>query len=533
MIDINPHAFSPTKVRSSLARSPDRSNHLAQKEPYNPSSFKPARSKASSSKAPVVPIRGAASILSFFSVLPAPKASGSRVRMVDSKSVKGKGKARDEEKPVVEVASKFFGRGKEVENVCVEEEEDDDEFSDDEAYSDEEDRRSDEEDLDAEAELDDLMDLDDPPPPLAANDLPSLPAKREASIISSYAGISSPATTPPRKRRRIEEDDARTDDGISSPSEKTLFAESMSSPAPTPIKEERSEAGLKTAREQSSESDPIAWSEPITPDKDEVECTPRGKGKGRAKETPVPRIKKEKRSAEEEEEEPVEAVASVAANWRAKFMAPSSSVKVRSPSPLFGSPNVLVADSPTSPLRRPPLPPHSQHDLLPPQTLLPPSPRAQAQYSQTPLVHSHRPSILPRSPFAQDEQPPLALDGPRSFLVTAGQGGAGTFLLGTEGTRRDHEPQVAGVQVWWTQACGSLRRKRGHLHLVVRFILRCIASHHFPRSREWIDQAGFKVQGCSGDRCCWTLSGKIVPGTRSYNGDRGRREGVCRHSVGV
>ena len=54
--------------------------------------------------------------------------------MVDSKSVKGKGKARDEEKPVVEVASKFFGRGKEVENVCVEEEEDDDEFSDDEAY---------------------------------------------------------------------------------------------------------------------------------------------------------------------------------------------------------------------------------------------------------------------------------------------------------------------------------------------------------------------------------------------------------------
>ena len=72
--------------------------------------------------------------------------------MVDSKSVKGKGKARDEEKPVVEVASKFFGRGKEVENVCVEEEEDDDEFSDDEAYSDEEDRRSDEEDLDAKAE---------------------------------------------------------------------------------------------------------------------------------------------------------------------------------------------------------------------------------------------------------------------------------------------------------------------------------------------------------------------------------------------
>lgn len=264
------------------------------------------------------------------------------VKKIDSKDVKGKGKALEEEEQVVEVASKFFGGAKKGENVRVEAEEAEaeDQFPDDEAYPGEEDRRADQEDLDAEAELDDLMDLDDPPSPIAADDVPSLPAKREASIISSYAGISSPAATPPRQRRRIEdvdEEDARTDDGISSPSEKTLFAESMSSPGPTPIKEERREGGVKREREESISSDLIdAWSEPITPDEDEVECTPRGKkGKGGGKEgTPAQRIKKEKRAKEEEDEdEPAEAVVSVAANWRAKFMAPSSSIKVRPLSP--------------------------------------------------------------------------------------------------------------------------------------------------------------------------------------------------------
>lgn len=119
IFDLNPHAFSLSDA------------------PHVPSAFKPSQSisssttKKSSQKA-VVPVRGAGSILNYFSLRPVPNvANGSGsgsgkvvVKMIDSVAPKRRtSKIEDEEdkkREVREVQSKFFGgggKGKEVEVI--------------------------------------------------------------------------------------------------------------------------------------------------------------------------------------------------------------------------------------------------------------------------------------------------------------------------------------------------------------------------------------------------------------------------------